>query len=195
VKNAPKGWKVLSSKKVYSHRYLSVYEDEMDLAGKKKKIYIRGQRLDYSTIVPFADDGKSILTIRSYRHLVDSYQIEVPSGYIEKGEGPLAAARRELEEETGYVAKRMVNVGSYTLDYSMFKQTGNVFVAYGLENSGIKRLGSMEKISMVRFVPLEKVKKMLLEGKILNAASIVALYRAIHYDEEKRKRRENQPEK
>jgi ADP-ribose diphosphatase len=194
VKNAPKGWKVLSSKKVYSNRYLSVYEDELDLAGKKKKIYIRGQRLDYSTIVPFADDGKSILTINSYRHIVDSCQIEVPSGYIENDEGPLAAARRELKEETGYVAKKMVKVGLYTLDYSMFEQTGNIFAAYGLENTGTKRLGSMEKISQVGFMPLEKVKKMLLEGKILNAASIVALYRAIHYDEEKRKT-ENQLEK
>jgi ADP-ribose pyrophosphatase len=182
VKNAPEGWKVLSSKQVYNHRYLSVYEDELDLAGRKKT-YIRGRRLDYSTIVPFADDGKSILTIKSYRHLVDSYQLEVPSGYIEKGETPLAAARRELEEETGYVAKRMARVGSYTLDYSMFQQTGNVFAAYGLQDTGEKKLGSMEKISQVRFIPLQKVKKMLLEGRILNAASIVALYRAIHYNE------------
>ncbi|AIF82120.1 NTP pyrophosphohydrolase [Candidatus Nitrososphaera evergladensis SR1] len=183
MKNAPEGWKILSSKKVYGHRYLSVYEDEMDLAGKRKKTYIRGRRLDYSTIVPFSDDAKSILTIKSYRHLVDSYQVEVPSGYIEKGESPLQAARRELEEETGYVAKKMVLVGSYTLDYSMFEQTGNVFAAYGLEDTGTKRLGSMEKISQVSFVPVQRVKKMLLEGRILNAASIVALYRAIHYNE------------
>ncbi|AIC16357.1 NUDIX domain-containing protein [Nitrososphaera viennensis] len=183
MKNAPEGWKILSSRQVYNHRYLSVYEDEMDLAGKRKKTYIRGRRLDYSTIVPFSDDGKSILTIKSYRHLVDSYQVEVPSGYIEKGEAPLAAARRELEEETGYIAKSMVKVGSYTLDYSMFEQTGNVFAAYGLENTGTKKLGSMEEISQVRFVRLQKVKKMLLEGRILNAASIVALYRAIHYHE------------
>lgn len=184
MKNAPEGWKVLSSRQVYDNRYLSVYEEELDLAGKRKKTYIRCRRLDYSTIVPFSDDGRSILTIESYRHIVDSYQVEVPAGYIEKGETPVAAARRELEEETGYVAKRMVHVGSYTLDYSMFEQTGNVFAAYGLENTGRQNLGSMEKISQVRFVPLRQVKKMLLEGRILNAASIVALYRAIQYHEE-----------
>jgi ADP-ribose pyrophosphatase len=190
VKSAPEGWKILSSKKVYDHRYLTVYEDELDLASeekeiKKKKTYIRGRRVDYSTIVPFSNDGKKVLMIKSYRHLVDSYQPEVPSGYIENGETPLQAARRELEEETGYLARRMVKVGSYTLDYSMFEQVGNIFAAYGIENTGSRRLGSMEKISQVRFVPIEKVEKMLLQGKILNAASIVALYRAVQYHKAK----------
>jgi ADP-ribose pyrophosphatase len=196
MKNAPEGWKLLSSKKVYggsgsSHyrRYLTVYEDKLDLAGKKKT-YIRGRRLDYSTIVPFSDDGKSILFIKSYRHIVDSYQLEVPSGYIEKGEAPLQAAKRELEEETGYIAKSVVRVGLYTLDYSMFEQVGNIFAAYGLENSGTMNLGSMEKISQVSFIPIGDVKSLLMDGKILNAASIVALYRALdyHYNSHSEKR-------
>jgi ADP-ribose pyrophosphatase len=187
LKRAPEGWKLLSSKKMYDHRYLKVYEDVLDLAsaGKstKKKTYIRGVRMDYSTIVPFSADGREILTIKSYRHLVDSYQVEAPSGYIEKGETPRHAARRELEEETGYVAKKLVLVGSYTLDYTMFLQRGHIFAAYGLEKTGQVKLGAMEKISKVEFMPIEKIKKMLHSGKILNAASIVALYRALDFHE------------
>ena len=190
MKNAPEGWKILSSNKVYSNPYLTVYEEKLDLAGKRLKTYIRCRRLDYSTIVPFSDDGKNILAIKSYRHLVDSYQVEAPSGYIEKGEAPLKAARRELKEETGFVAKKIVKVGTYTLDYSMFEQTGHIFAAYGLKNTGEKNLGSMEAISQVYFVSLQKVKKMLLAGTILNAASIVALYRAIQYHEAKRENKQ-----
>jgi ADP-ribose pyrophosphatase len=180
VKNAPEGWKLKSSRQVYDSYYLKVFEDRLDLAGRQK-VYIRGARRDYSTIVPFSDDGSKILTIKSYRHLVDSYQVEVPSGYIDEGEKPRQAAIRELEEETGYVAKKMALVGSYTLDYSMFLQRGNVFAAYGLEKKGERKLGSMEKIARTEFVPVEKVRHMLLKGKITNAASIVALYRALHY--------------
>jgi ADP-ribose pyrophosphatase len=180
LKNAPRGWKLKSSRQVYDNYYLKVYEDRLDLAGKDK-LYIRGVRRDYSTIVPFSPEG--ILTIKSYRHLADSYQLEVPSGYVDEGEKPRQAAIRELEEETGYVAKKMVFVGSYTLDYSMFIQTGNVFAAYGLQKAGRRNLGDMEKISRVEFMPVEKVKKMLLCGRILNAATIVALYRALHYHE------------
>jgi ADP-ribose pyrophosphatase len=181
VKNAPAGWKVKSSKKVYDHYYLTVYEDVLDLAGAKK-VYIRARRPDYCTIVPFSDDGK-ILTIKSYRHLVDSWQVEVPSGFIDGGETARQAAIRELEEETGYRAKKMVRIGSYTLDYSMFAQVGNVFAAYGIEKSGRQRLGRMEKISKIEFVPVNKMKEMLLKGRILNAASMVALYRAIQHHE------------
>ncbi|MEM2139556.1 NUDIX hydrolase [Nitrososphaera sp.] len=183
MKNAPAGWKLKSSKKVYDNFYLKVYEDVLDLAGRDK-LYIRARRPDYSTIVPFSHDGR-ILTIKSYRHLVDSWQLEVPAGYIEKGETARHAAIRELEEETGYRAKKMVHVGSYTLDYSMFAQTGNVFAAYGIEKSGRQNLGRMEKIE-IEFVPIEKMKQMLLKGRILNAASIVALYQAIQYHESRK---------
>jgi ADP-ribose pyrophosphatase len=179
VKNAPAGWKVKSSRQVYDNYYLKVYEDTLDLAGRKK-LYIRAKRMDYSTIVPFSEDG-SILTIKSYRHLVDSYQIEAPSGYIDPGETPRQAAIRELEEETGYVAKKVIKIGSYTLDYTLFRQRGHVFAAYDLEKSGTKRLSRMEKISKVEFLSASRVEKLLLSGRILNAASIVALYRALHH--------------
>lgn len=180
VKNAPAGWKVKSSKKVYDNYYLKVYEDVLDLAGRDK-LYIRARRPDYCTIVPFTQDGR-ILTIKSYRHLVDSWQVEVPSGFIDRGETPRQAVIRELEEETGYRARRVVNLGSYTLDYSMFAQQGNVFAAYGIEKSGRQRLGRMEKIKL-KSISIGEVKAMLLKGKILNAASMVALYRAIQHHE------------
>jgi ADP-ribose pyrophosphatase len=177
LENAPRGWKLESSRQVYDNYYLKVYEDTLNLDGTGK-LYVRGVRRDYCTIVPFSQKG--ILTIKSYRHLVDSYQLEVPSGYVDEGETPRQAAIRELEEETGYVAKRMIRVGSYTLDYSMFIQTGHIFAAHGLESKGRKSLGNMEKISKMEFVPVEKIRQMLLSGRILNAATIVALYRAIH---------------
>jgi hypothetical protein len=86
LENAPKGWKVNSTKKVYSNYLLELYEDVLDLNGKEKT-YLRGVRKDYSTVVPFVSKDE-ILVIESYRHLADSTQIEVPSGYIDEGESP-----------------------------------------------------------------------------------------------------------
>jgi hypothetical protein len=65
LKNAPIGWKVNSVKKAYSSELIEIYEDTLDLEGKEK-IYIRGIRKDYSTIVPFVSKDE-ILVIKSYR--------------------------------------------------------------------------------------------------------------------------------
>lgn len=178
LNNAPKEWKIISSKKVYSNEYLHIYEDKFDLNGIEK-IYIRGIRKDYSTIVPFVSKDE-ILIIKSYRHLVDSIEIEVPSGYIDEGETAKQAAIRELEEETGYTAKDIISIGSYTLDYSMFKQKGNIFIAYDLDKEKEQSLGIMEKID-VEIIKIKEIEKLLLRGKISNAASIVAFYRALDY--------------
>ena len=181
LKNAPTGWKVDTAKRVYSNELIELYEDTLDLEGQEK-IYIRGIRKDYSTIVPFISNDE-ILMIKSYRHLVDSIQIEVPSGYIDEGETPKEAAIRELREETGYAAKDVISIGHYTLDYSMFEQKGNLFIAYGMTKEGRQCLGIMEKID-IEIITIKEIKHLLFEGKILNAASIVALYRALHFHEQ-----------
>jgi len=178
LENAPKGWKVNSTKNVYSNYLLELYEDTLDLNGKEK-IYLRGIRKHYSTVVPFISKNE-ILVIESYRHLVDSTQIEVPSGYIDEGESPKQAAIRELKEETGYTAKDVISIGDYTLDYTMFEQKGNLFVAYGLDKEQEQSLGIMEKID-VKIMNIKDIKQLLFEGKVLNAASIVALYRALDF--------------
>jgi ADP-ribose pyrophosphatase len=180
MENASKGWKVNSTKKVYSNDLLELYEDLLDLNGKEK-IYLRGVRKDYATAVPFVSKDE-ILVIESYRHLVDSTQIEVPSGYIDEGESPKEAAIRELKEETGYTAKDVIPIGHYTLDYSMFEQKGNLFVAYGLAKEQEQSLGIMEKID-VKIMNIKDIKQLLLEGRILNAASIVALYRGLDFNQ------------
>jgi ADP-ribose pyrophosphatase len=178
LNNAPGGWNFVSTKEVYSNYFINLFEDTLDVKGQEK-IYVRGTRKDYSTIVPFISDDE-ILVIKSYRHIVDSIQIEVPSGYIDEGESAKQAAIRELKEETGYSAKEVVSIGNYTSDYTMFEQTGNLFIGYDLVKDNGQSLGLMEQIDVV-IMKINEIKQLLLKGVILNAASIVALYRALDF--------------
>jgi ADP-ribose pyrophosphatase len=181
LKNAPQGWRIINCEsKVYSNEYIQLYEDLLDINGFKK-IYVRGKRKNFSTVVPFLSVDK-ILVIKSYRHIVDSLQFEIPSGYIEEGESPKDAAIREFKEETGYSASKILFVGEYTLDYSMFEQKGYIFAAYDLLQNQQQHLGLMESIK-IESLNIDHVKEMLLNGKILNAASIVALYRSLDFHE------------
>jgi ADP-ribose pyrophosphatase len=189
LKNAPNGWSIIDSEnRVYSNEYIQVYEDLLSINGNKK-VYIRGKRKNYSTVVPFLSD-KEVLIIKSYRHLVDSIQFEIPSGYIEDGETPMDAAIREFNEETGYNTSKILFVGEYTLDYSMFEQKGYIYAAYDLVKKNKQELGIMEHIK-VDALTINQLKDMLFNGKILNAASIVALYRSFDFHEKYIKEKRN----
>jgi 8-oxo-dGTP pyrophosphatase MutT (NUDIX family) len=82
-------------------------------------------------IVPVTPDGQLVL-IRQYRHNLKSYQLEFPAGTMNEAEEPEAAARRELEEETGFTLAadaRLCPLGSY---YSLPSETNkytHVFLA------------------------------------------------------------------
>ena len=189
LKNSPNNsWRILRSKKVYSNEYIQLFEDLLNINGTNK-VYIRGKRKNYSTVVPFLSE-REVLVIRSYRHLVDSIQFEIPSGYIEEGESPIDAAQREFNEETGYVTNNMVFVGEYTLDYSMFEQKVFIYAAYDLVKKNKQNLGLMESIK-IESLTIEELKNMLFKGQILNAASIVALYKSFDFHEKYIKEKEN----
>lgn len=189
LKNSPNNsWRILRSKKVYSNEYIQLFEDLLNI-NETNKVYIRGKRKNYSTVVPFLSE-REVLVIRSYRHLVDSIQFEIPSGYIEEGESPIDAAQREFNEETGYVTNNMVFVGEYTLDYSMFEQKGFIYAAYDLVKKNKQNLGLMESIK-IESLTIEELKNMLFKGQILNAASIVALYKSFDFHEKYIKEKEN----
>ena len=87
---------------------------------------------------------------------------------------------RELEGETGYAEEEVIPISTYTTYYTMFEQEGDIFVGYGLVKEQEQSLGIMGRIG-VATMKIREVRQLLLEGRILNAASIVALYRAISF--------------
>lgn len=187
-KNGPSDWKIESSKNVYDNQDLSVYEDTIDLGGVKRT-YIRGVRRDYCAVVPFISSN-NILLIKRYRHLTDSIQLEIPFVSVNQGEEPGQAAKRALAEKTGHTASEIASVGSYTLDYTMLEQKGHIFAAYSLQKIEKKKSEDMERIDVIT-MPIEEVKRHLREGKITDASSIAALYRALDYDSKRLPRRDS----
>ncbi len=65
---------------------------------------------DFAVVVALTEDER-MLAVRQYRPSVEQYTVELPSGLVDPGETPLQTARRELLEETGYVAENMGLLG------------------------------------------------------------------------------------
>lgn len=112
-------------------------------------------------IIPFTADGEVIL-IRQYRPPVDRHVVELPAGLIEIGENPETAVQRELREETGYQAGKIVYVTKGPMSSGASSEILNVFVATELSYVGIADRDETENIEVL-VVPLGELNKALLK--------------------------------
>ena len=122
-------------------------------------------------IVPFLTRNKVIL-LRQFRAVINSYIFELPAGTLEKGEQPLACARREIIEETGYSARKYTKLGIiYPVPgYSTEKIT--MYTAEGL----IMRGAACEADEVIEplVVTRKTVRELFKAGKIIDAKTICA---------------------
>ena len=115
----------------------------------------------------------SVVLLRQYRHALGAYHLEVPSGVVEEGEAPVAAAARELEEEAGLKATRLdllfegVVSPGYSTEYSY------VFLAEEPEKTQPRR-EEHEVIDTVE-IPLGEAFNMLRGGRIRDMRTVLAL--------------------
>ena len=103
--------KKLASRTPYRGRLLTIHEDEVRLPDGKSSTREYIEHPGAALILPIFDDG-SVLLERQYRYPVGMHCYELPAGKLEPGEPPLETAKRELLEETGYVARRWTELGS-----------------------------------------------------------------------------------
>jgi ADP-ribose pyrophosphatase len=104
-------------------------------------------------IVPVTDEGEFLL-IRQFRPPVNRYVIEFPAGLNDKGGSLEEAARRELIEETGYVAKEMIFLAEGPLSSGASGEILTVYLAKGLEFKGIGERDETEDIEVLK-IPID----------------------------------------
>ncbi len=122
--------------------------------------------------VLYEEDNK-ILLVRQYRYAYGESLYEIPAGKLEKGEDPILAAARELEEEAGVRAKelQLLYVSYPTPGYTNEKIY--IYRAYGGEKVPMHL--DEDEFLEAEYIPVETVKEMLKDGKIRDAKTIIAL--------------------
>lgn len=148
--------KVGKKKKLYEGKWLDVWATEfVDGAGSKKK-WEWIDKFDVVAVLPITSDNKAVL-IKSYRVPLEKYVIETPAGLVDKaGESLEKAARRELLEETGYRARKLVRLPPWPYKSTTSRNIIYAFVATGLKKVCEEVGDATEDISVIE-VPLKKL--------------------------------------
>jgi ADP-ribose pyrophosphatase len=125
-----KPWKTLSRRTVFQHeRFLSVELHEVGLPdGRVIHVWPWIVTPDYVNVLAETHDGR-FLCFRQTKYAVEGVSLAPVGGYIEPGEAPEAAARRELLEETGYASPDWIHVGTYAVDANRGVGKAYLFIA------------------------------------------------------------------
>lgn len=101
---------------------------------------------DWVVIIP--EVNEKIIMVKQWRHGNQKLSIEFPGGVIDKGEDPEKAALRELEEETGYKAHKLIKLGSINPNPALFSNNLHIYLAQEMEETGIQHLDKDEFINI-----------------------------------------------
>jgi len=164
-----KKWEKIDSKLIYSSEYFQVYLDTVIIPNSEKINYDWYLAPDFCIIIPHRNN--KFVMIENYRYPADTFSLEFPAGHIEKDEDIYQAAKRELLEETGYVAQDLDYLGWYYVS-SRSLQKGHVFYCRELKKEKINR--EVSEIQRIKIDSLKYLENAVAKNIIKHAATLVA---------------------
>ena len=121
-------------------------------------------------IVALTEEGR-ICLVRQYRTALDRVTVEIPAGKLEPGEDPLAAAHRELEEETGFTADKMAYLTSIASSDGFTDEVIHLYMATGLTFTSSNP--DDDEFINVDLVELTELVDAVLDGRVEDAKTVV----------------------
>ncbi|OGY26063.1 MAG: hypothetical protein A2864_02205 [Candidatus Woykebacteria bacterium RIFCSPHIGHO2_01_FULL_39_12] len=151
-----KKWKVLQSKKIFSSPFVTLKEEELKRPDGKvvSPYYVVG----WSNVVYIVavTKNKGIVLVHQYKNGVKDLVWELPAGFIDKGEAPREAAKRELLEETGFVGGKLTEIGRFRSNQGLTNYISHFFFVDKAEKVSNQNLDENEEIE-VKVYPVDKV--------------------------------------
>ncbi|HEY7650632.1 MAG TPA: NUDIX hydrolase [Methylomirabilota bacterium] len=168
-------WRTLSSRPVYENRWIRVREDVAALPDGRTTPYGVVECRPCVGVLPFLDE-RTVILVGQYRYVARAFRWEMPTGAMHPGETEEAAVQRELREEAGYEAARLVKLGSFETSKSVVDETAHLYMAENLKPAG-PAPDPTEFIEVASF-PFAEVLGMVERSEILDAMTIIAVLHA-----------------
>ncbi len=154
--------KILNSKIAYKGKYLKVIEKEFLDKNGKKEIWECVKRKDAVFIFALTKK-KEVILEKIFRVPVNSFVISLPAGTIDKKrDKPQNVARRELLEETGYLAEKLIPFLKFPPNPGVLMEKGILFFVSEVEYTGKRKTEDTEEIEVLK-IPLKKLENFLIK--------------------------------
>lgn len=164
------------SEEIFDGIILHVFKDTVELPSGNPATREVIRHIGAVGVIPVTEDGKVIIE-RQFRYPLDQVITEIPAGKLDSfTEDRLSAAKRELEEETGYTAKEWTELGDYYPSPAYCDERITLYLARGLAQ-GQRHLDEDEFLNF-EAVPLSRLVEEVMDGTITDGKTQVAILKA-----------------
>ena len=164
------------SEEIFDGIILHLYKDTVQLPNGKPATREVIRHVGAVGVIPVTDDGK-VLVERQFRYPLNRVVTEIPAGKLDSfTEDRLSAAKRELEEETGYRAAEWITMGDYYPTPAYCDERITLYLAKGL-SLGQRHLDEDEFLNF-EFLPLTDLVEDVMAGRITDGKTQVAVLKA-----------------
>ena len=169
--------KTLKSEYVYNGKVLDIKRDEVLISNGHKSVR---EVVEHSGgVVILAVQNDEVLTVEQFRYPLKKTSIELPAGKLEKNENPDDASKRELQEETGYIAHRWDSLGYIYTTPGFCDEKLYLYLARDLEF--VKEMPDEDEILQAKKTPIKDIYNMIHSEMINDSKTIFTIFRAVKY--------------
>jgi len=164
--------KTLSSQLIYDGRVIKLRVDTVRMPGGRETRREIVEHRDCVAIIAIdADDN--MLLVEQFRKPVEKELLEIPAGGIDPGEDPVTTVRREMQEETGYLPRKVERLGGFYSTPGYCTEYLHLYLATDLTPNPLYAEDT-ESIKLTR-VPISQIPSLIASGSICDAKSIAGL--------------------